>query len=293
MENSVQEDIELTFKSLEDQTKKTVINAKEIIKEELAGYFDAGMKIEKEENEAKQQEIKKQREEWERRNPFGAIFSRSSSDKDWYRENMRHFDPNENYIKFRDKKKAEVVLENIQKASEEAIASQRNILDETIGEILKDFRNDFDKVAKSAKQIILDINSSMTNDGFRVSLKLPGTNKLDAIFRSDYFSLDDKLGHKTVTESYTVKKDGLWSGFKNWLNDDWGRESRTREVDEFVIDMPQIRNIVNEGIDKTFGTYSVTMENEITKPLKFEVDAFFVELRGKRSRPLLGIPAIL
>jgi hypothetical protein len=167
MENSVQEDIELTFKSLEDQTKKTVINAKEIIKEELAGYFDAGMKIEKEENEAKQQEIKKQREEWERRNPFGAIFSRSSSDKDWYRENMRHFDPNENYIKFRDKKKAEVVLENIQKASEEAIASQRNILDETIGEILKDFRNDFDKVAKSAKQIILDINSSMTNDGFR------------------------------------------------------------------------------------------------------------------------------
>lgn len=280
MENAVQEDIELTFKSLEDQTKETVINAKEIIKEEMAGYFDAGMKIEKEESESKQQEIKKQRGEWEKKNPFGAIFSKHYSDKDWHRENMRHFDPNENYITFRDKKKAEMVLENIQKSSEEAIANQRNILNGNIGKILKYFRDDFDKVAKSAKQIIVDINSSMANDGFRISLKLPTTNKLDAIFRIDYFSLDDKLGHKTVTESYTVKKDGLWSGFTNWLNDDWGRESRTREVDEFVIDMPQIRKIVNEGVDKTFGTYSVTMESEITKPLKLEVDAFFVELRA-------------
>lgn len=280
MENAVKEDIESTFSTLKKESSKTVIEAKKIIKNELDGYFENGKITEKAEIDAKRQEIINQKEELERKNPFGSMFGSHFSDL--LREvekKARDFDPKKNPITFSDRKNADVLLGDIQKTVEECIDTQRNNMDGNIEIALIKFRDDFDRVAASANNIIAGINSSMAKDGFKVSLKIPKANKLDAVLKNSGLSLNDKLNHKTKTESYSVKKDDWWSGVKNWCNDDWGRETKTRKVDEYVVDMDHIRKFINDGVDKLFATYSVAMKDEITNPLRSEVDIFFIELR--------------
>lgn len=280
MENAVKEDIESTFSTLNKKSSKMVVEARNIIKNELDSYFKEGKKIEKAEIDAKRQEIIKQQEESKRKAPFGwgSDFYFSDLLRDIEKQ-VRDFDPDRNPITYGDKKKADDLLGKIKKMVDESIDTQRNNMDGNVKIALEKFRDDFDRVAESANKIITGINSSMAKDGFKVSLKIPNANKLDAVLRNSGLSLNDKLNHKTKTESYSVKKDGWWSGFKNWCNNDWGRETKTRQVDEYVVDMDHIRKFINDGVDKLFATYSVAMRDEITNPLRFEVDIFFMELR--------------
>lgn len=272
IEKDVQNKIESIFKGLKGQTQQTVSNAKNKIEEKMVEYFKEGKRAEKEEHLAKQKKPKNEKNSNE-----GMFFWGRAS------EDNRDFDPNEKTITLNSEDKVIDLVKKIKKSIENEIEDQREYLDREIVTTLETFLTDFSEIVKSAEKLISGINSDMINEGFNINLKFPDTHKLNAIFRKNDLSLTDKVDHQTRTERYEVKKSGAWGAtarfFGKAFSDSWGYESRTREVDEYIIDVEKIRHFVNSTIDKIFRDYELMMKKTIIEPLKSEVDIFFMGLR--------------
>jgi GTPase SAR1 family protein len=271
MEKKTQGKVKLTLETLKEKTTATVNEAKKNSEATVGKYFAEGKTAEKALREKQGVAIKTNSSN---RSNKAAECTAS--------ENKPHWNANEKSIKFKEKGDAKKLVEKMQDAIEKSIIDEKQQLSRNIESTLEEFLTDFGKEAELARKIIFDMNSSMVDDGFNINLKLPDINKLNKVFRSDDFSLVDKIhaGTRKETEYYEVEKRGIWSWFSQLWDGGYETHSRTIEVPEFVIEIEKIQAFVQSSVDKIFNSYTETMEKEIIKPLRSEVDDFFEMLKG-------------
>lgn len=267
LEANTKEKIESTLKNLEEETKKTVKDANTNSKGEVDKYFKEGKIAEKE-------AIAVAVAEQERAKHKG-IIDRFKG----HSENKQHFNPDTTTLKFKDEDDAKKLIKIMQEAVEKSIDGGKNELSKSIESMLENFRTDFGKDAEAAKVIISSINSTMNNDGFKVSLIELDVKNLNKNLKNNEFSLREKIGNKTRSETYRVKQDGWWGGCKRFFSDDWGYDERTRTVDEYIIVIKDIKEFVIGVIDSDFASYTKAMNEEVIKPLSSDVDEFFNQLK--------------
>lgn len=278
MKEKVQEEVNSITNKLKNGTKETIKTIKERCKEKVNNYFKTG-KIE----EKKRYDLAEKNKVEDKKKNAG-ILDRLKSSTKIPNKNKQDFNPNEKTIKFDDKEKAKELVTTMQNAVEESIEEGKDHLSEHIDRALDKFCGDFIEEAEKAKAIISKIDEEMNQDGFKISLKKSKMNGLNSIFRNNKLSLSNEIGHASRTETYWVKQDGLLGSLKRLFSDAWGYDERTRQVDEFIVDIEKIQRLSDESVEDVFNNYAETMRKEIIDPLTSEVNDVFKELKKTIER---------
>ena len=126
--------------------------------------------------------------------------------------------------------------------------------------------------------MIEGLSQDLTKQGFSLKLKIPNTN-INKIFEYSDFSIEQDIKVETRYETYWEKRDSWWASFTNWLNDDWGKDEKVRQVEEYIIDKTKIKGIVDIKMRSVLTSYKNKTNEEIINPLNKEVDCFFEEVK--------------
>ena len=280
LENDTRKKVSSTIEVLTSKTDKTVTNAKKNSEKIVIKYFKEGRRAEKEriiENAMRLENPGAYRNKKQNQGLLGELFGKETG-RHQNQQPKQDFNPDKKTLKFSSQKSARKQLAIIQKAVEEAITLGKDELSKSFDSELRRFRTNFEKDAGVAKDVISDINTSMTKDGFTIRLKSPDTQELNKIFKDGRLSLNNKIGSHTKKESYSVEKSGVGAWLARKL---WGGGSRThyRDVTEYSINIDEIKQLVISSVGKNFSRYNKVTEQKIIQPIRDEVDNFFSELK--------------
>lgn len=272
LEVDTRDKINSTVKVLTIKTSETVITAKKNSENAVIKYFKEGKVAEGEEIALAQKELVAYKQP-NLRDVFLGTRSRKTSS-----EPKPHFNPDDETLRFDNEKAAISQLMKIQEAVEESIDNGKSKLSTSINSELGKFRTNFEKDVDTAKNVISDINTSMSNQGFTIRLKPPSTQELNNIFKGNRLSLSEKIDAHTKEESYEVEKSGVgaWLARKIWGG---GSETRYRDVTEYIINIDDVKQFVVTSVGKNFDRYIKATEQKIIQPINCEVDEFFNELK--------------
>lgn len=108
---------------------------------------------------------------------------------------------------------------------------------------------------KAAEKMIRD-GSDAVDDAFEESLntfkaELRETvmSKAKNLFAETQSGSKDAVSTTTEERTGSRKKGGNWNGFKNWLNDDWGREAYSYSVEVTTIRASAVTSMINKLVD--------------------------------------------
>ena len=272
LEIDTRKKINSTIEILTSKTNETIANAKDNSENAVIKYFKKGKVAEGKEIALAQKESAVNRQP-NLREVFLGTRSREKSS-----ESKPHFNPDDDELRFDNERAAIIQLMEIQEAVEKSIDNGKSELSNSINSELSKFRTNFEKDVDTAKKIIFDINTSISNEGFTIRLKFPDTQELNNIFKNKNLSLNEKMDVQTKKEPYSVEKSGVlpWLARKIWGG---GSETRYRNVTEYIIKIKDIKQFVFTSVGENFDRYDKATKQEIIQPINTEVDEFFNELK--------------
>jgi hypothetical protein len=282
IEKGIKEITLAIFERLGSQIESNIDNVSFTSGEMVQSIIENGERITQDDMEKIKKEIDKKREDRKKhRGVFiGVIFSEIFKDvmlskKD---ENFSSNNYNENIIKLSNKSSANKWFSDTQKEIEKIISLQKKSLSIILEQEVNNFINEFSDSADLIKELIKDLSEALNKDGFYLKLRIPTAN-INKIFEYSNFSIEQDITVKTTQETYFEKRDGWWASFTNWLNDDWGKEAKTRNIEEYIIDKTKIKDIVDKKMKSVLTIYKNNIDKEIINPLNSAVDDFFSDMK--------------
>lgn len=278
LEQTSSKDIEQFKDQLKQEISAAAKEAQKHLHDSLESYFKEG-RLSAHQDQKEAEEARKQSEDERRRGRQGmfvfwqdflAIGNSASGE--------RHFDPDQNEIEFSSRSRAQELLDNIYNATRQQYEQVQDAMAAAVGSIHADLDSRSQQLEQNALQILRDVSRGLEKDDFELKLSLPHVKPISIDF-SSHKVLDDMLEEKTRNKTGRRRSSGLWNGFKNWLNDDWGRESYTYSEDYFKVDLKKIRTQTMEGSKQIFSNANESIEFNIIKPVESSCAQFFAELK--------------
>ena len=299
-DSDTQTDVNLFFNDLETEAKKAISAAQKKIDAEIKFYFLKGKENEKRDTQKKEKEAKSEKDAWKNRrgakigNVIGSaikmIDAGSVGNKN---EKNLDFNPNQKIIRLEEGIEVQELLNKIRQATEFIVKDQHEVLSRHINKKLSGFYKKFNTSKNNTEEQIKKINFNILNDGFKVILKPPNTEKIDNIYKNIDISINKNFEYDKRKEYYSVKKNDWWAKVQNWLNDDWGREQRTKELNGFIINLDKTQGSIKDKTNEVFENYSSIVKKEVIEPLLSEISAYFSEVKttveGTRGNLQQGI----
>jgi hypothetical protein len=267
------------FERLGSQIENNIDNVSSTSGEIVKSIIENGEKITQDDMEAVKKEMDKKREDRKRRsfNIFWEIFKNVNHSKN--DENFSFNNYNDDIIKLSNKSSANKWFSDTQKEIEKIISLQKASLSIILEHEVSNFVNEFSDSADLIKELIKDLSETLKQNGFYLKLRIPTAN-INKIFEYSDFSIEQDITVKIKKENYVEKRDGWWAGFTNWLNDDWGKETKTRNIEEYIIDKIKIKDIVDKKMKSVLTIYKNNIDKEIIHPLNSAVDDFFSDMKN-------------
>lgn len=154
--------------------------------------------------------------------------------------------------------------------------------------LLESFESEFkDKVLVQAQEAIQKVNQTLSTGGFDdIKLSLPSRKKL-ALKTSSAKMMKNVMDVKNHKETRSRVVDSRLGRFKNWLNDDWGREDYTVNVKSYTIDMNKVSEEIQASLAQSQKEIQAALQKEMNAPLKQASDHFFKAFKQK----IMGLTA--
>ncbi|HFV8339310.1 TPA: dynamin family protein [Escherichia coli] len=273
-QNRVTGDVKIAMDNINTKTRELLTGVSTSLEEKLNAYFRSGKRKEQqmleEENSAQPRE----------RNAFAFfhdIFGTGNQ-----HDRMRDFDPDSPEIKFSDRKEALELMMQIESTvtslHREAEAQFRPELEKIVRGIETGFRG---TALYATENIAGRINARLEGEGFTVKISFPTVSQLQTRLAVKT-NLSALMEERTETVTRHRRQSGVWGTFCRWFGtSDWGWETYKEDVSRSVININKVRKEVMSLTRAYFGELQASIEQNINKPVRQEIDAFFCTFREK------------
>ncbi|EEY90336.1 hypothetical protein HMPREF0017_01262 [Acinetobacter lwoffii SH145] len=197
----------------------------------------------------------------------------------------QQYDPRNPKINFGDDKQGALeFLESIQNVLQTSHNLTNQNIEQELDKLLLVFEDEFkNNILQNAQKNMLQINKILNQSGFEdIQIKLPNRKHLDLKLTSARL-MQDALLEEQYEEQRTRVVDSKWGRFKNWLNNDWGREEYTVTVQEYKVDMNKIKAQVRKDLVESEKLLNQSIQKNIESPLVQTTEQFFIEFKRKIS----------
>lgn len=209
---------------------------------------------------------------------FVRFFSYTKN-KRYVKSHIQHFDPNEDIIEFTNKDEAKDLLDNINNATGLLYERVNNALINSIDLIHKEMEKQYPKIELKAKEILDDLSSSLSDQGFELKLKLP-IKPAVSIETDRKKILDNMIAIELKNQRFSRHSSNIWGKVCNYFDtSDWGRETYFKEVTYYKVDIKALRSKAINASEKVFSDVNKSIDHEIIKPVEESFDYFFSELK--------------
>jgi replication fork clamp-binding protein CrfC len=192
------------------------------------------------------------------------------------------FNPNKETIQFDDANKAKELMDTIRARVEEVMVHAEGDMQHDLMESIENFQRRFrEKIEAPARQIIGDLNSRLSDDGFAVKLEIP-IIVLDTIEFSSGEMLADAIQHKTRTVTRQRRQSGVWgSACKLFNTSDWGWEDYTVSVEYSEIHLVTVKDTVGKRIVESFDGLAERIHESVKVPVNLATSEFFAAFKDE------------
>ena len=273
-QEQVTADVRMAMEEIDARTRELLTGVCTSLEEELNDYFRSGKRKEQqmleEENSAQPRE----------RNAFAFfhdIFGTGNQ-----HDRMRDFDPDSPEIKFSDRREALELMTQIESTvtslHREAEAQFRPELEKIVSGIETGFRG---TALYATENIAGRINTRLEDEGFTVKISFPAVSQLQTRLAVKT-NLSALMEERTETVTRRRRQSGLWGKICGAFGtSDWGWETYKEDVSRSVININTVRKEVMSLTRAYFGELQASIEQDITQPVRQEIDAFFCAFREK------------
>ena len=285
LERQTQTDTKKALGSINKQMKEAFAAIRSEINQEIADGFKSGKEKEKQEILEESKSLSKETSPFRMFSHFFAAMAaadgpggsrKSGSSKPYGRE----FDPNEKIITLRSREAAEKVINGIETGVQGIIDYKEKDLIKTSDLILKGFHDLFERdITRQASTIIGELNQRLNGNGFSIDVRLPSTQALSlGKGKGDWLQGVIESKQRTVTKRR--RSSSVWGKLCGLFNtDDWGWESYSSTVDDFVVDISKVKASIDKTVTVLFDSLAADMVTHIETPLQEGVAHFFDELK--------------
>lgn len=247
------------------------------VRKEVNESIFSGNKISKNLKEENKTKSKGKRNGWGGFSLFSDLLERFSEDV--------YYDKNDPIIDFGDnKKEAQKFLKGLTQIIMKSNDVTNQNIETELTMLLDEFEEAFkDNIIVEAQKTIQQINNTLNQGGFEdIELNLPNRKNLSLKISSAKL-----MQNALIVESYDETRsrvvDSKLGRFKNWFNDEWGREEYTVSVKEYKVDMDEIKQQIEDHLVKSLKQLNQSIVKNIEKPLELTTKQFFSDFKRKVS----------
>lgn len=245
------------------------------ITEEIDKYFKEGKKIERAAVEKKNRLMIEEKKTERRRGFLGVMDSligqRSFADVSANSD----FDPKNPIIKFEKLEDAQELASKIANSIDVIFMEGNRDLKDATTAMLKSFEDEFQNgLVSQASEMIQALTMRLGEQGFSVKLNMPKSSVVKLQFTgAEMLESIVQEKQQTVTRSRVI--DSYFAKFRNWLNDDWGKEYYDHVENFFEIDIKKIRTQTTKGVKAALDGLGQSVEQFIKQPMNDGIEEFF------------------
>jgi hypothetical protein len=185
------------------------------------------------------------------------------------------FDPKNPIIKFEKLEDAQELASKIANSIDVIFMEANRDLKDATTAMLKSFEDEFQNgLVSQASEMIQALTKRLDEQGFSVKLNMPKSSVVKLQFTgAEMLESIVQEKQQTVTRSRVI--DSYFGKFRNWINDDWGREYYDRMENFFEIDIKKIRTQTTKGAKAALDGLGQSVEQFIKQPMNDGIDEFF------------------
>ena len=273
--DAVRETIKKNIDEVVATSKKNAVQLEKELEQAVNKYFEEGKKIEEQaytkSNDKAKSNGKAKSNDFSLKGALKSLLGTSnnaSPDQD--------FDPKRNKIEFDDISQAKNVLDNITKSTDNILSSGEQVLGSMLTLSLNTLEEKLNtSIADAIKPIENSIQGGLAKAGINIDIKFPQLTKRALHFSVDMI-FDDAMINNTKTVTRSRRKTGMWGKFCSWFNtSSVGWENYQSTETSFIINIDDIKKIVNKQINEFLTSVLSVIEESISKPISLTTEAFF------------------
>ena len=184
------------------------------------------------------------------------------------------FDPDSPVIEFENKSKARDFMKKIQNSIEEILGDAQIQLSKNMGDSMKRFS---ESMKKQRDEAIAKVRETLNQDlkDFEIDIRTPRFDESSLDFSMSHL-LEEHIREKTRTVTRHRRQTGVWGTICGWFNtDDWGWEEYEDDEDYLEVNMTEISNSTQKGLDTLMASAESVVNEEIRPQLENSVEEFF------------------
>ena len=185
------------------------------------------------------------------------------------------FDPDSPIIEFENKSEARDFIKKIQNSIEEILGDAQIQLSNDMGDSMKRFS---ESMKKQRDEAIAKVRETLNQDlkDFEIEIRTPRFDESSLDFSMSHL-LEEHIREKTRTVTRHRRQTGAWGTVCRWFNtDDWGWEEYEDDEDYLEVNMKEIGNSTQKGLDTLMASAESVVNEEIRPQLESGVEEFFM-----------------
>lgn len=188
-------------------------------------------------------------------------------------------------LTYRNKSEAEKVITEINDLFVNVLKASSSIIEKNTNKRIAELSNNInDGIKNKLGDLLTKIEQKFSEEGDSLTIDLPQLN-INLNMESE---ANLSASMQREEETYTVKGDGIWNGFKNFLNSDWGRVEKTRDL--FVIEKDEIITNIEKALEEMqkleISKLTKTFDDTIKKPINDKLQLLTEEIESYRAEQI-------
>jgi len=191
----------------------------------------------------------------------------------------------EGKLTYKNESDAEEIITEINNLFVDVLELSSSVMEKNTNKHITELSNNINvDIKNKLGDLLAKVEQKFSEEGDSLTIELP---KLNINLNMDS-EANLSASIQREEETYTVKGDGSWNEFKNFLNSDWGRVEKTRDL--FVIEKDEIITNIEKALEEMqkleISKLTKTFDDTIKKPINDKLQLLTKEIESYRAEQI-------